>query len=164
MRAAILLLAALGAIMPATARAQTAPPPAEIPRLPDVPLPVWQAPPPSASRPLLLGVARELRSSERLRYSGLVTASFGLAALLSGGIVEAWAVGLDTELHSPRDGRFHPEIDEQRHVASAAALSLLTVGSVLTVSGFTLYAVGQTRINRWHKRHPRDELPPQSGF
>ena len=164
MTRALLLFAALCATTSATARAQTAPPPAEIPRLPDVPLPAWQAPPPSANRPLVLGVARELRSSERLRYTGLVTASVGLASLLSGGIVEAWAVGLDTELHSPRDGRFHPEIDRQRYQASATALSLLTVGSVLTVGGFTLYAVGQTRINRWHKRHPRDELPPLSGF
>jgi hypothetical protein len=161
---AALLVAALWAASAGTASAQTAPPPAEIPRLPDVPLPEWRLPPPSATHPLVLGVSQELRRPERLRLGGLVAASVGLASVLAGGIMEAWAVELDTGLHSPRDGMYHPEVALQRDRVSASAITLLAVGGALTLSGFTLYAVGQTRINRWHRLHPRDELPPLSGF
>jgi hypothetical protein len=156
---------ALLALLPGAARAQTAPPPAEIPSLPDVPLPEWKLPPPaSAATTIMLGVSRELRAPEQMRLAGLLTASLGLGSVLAGGVMEAWAVDLDTGLKSPRDGRFHPEVARQRDQVAAASLTLLIVGGAAAVTGFTLYAIGQVRINHWHQRHPRDPLPPLSGF
>ena len=43
--------------------AQVAPPPAEIPRQPDVPLPEWK-PQPQTGHTLVLGVSQELRRPE----------------------------------------------------------------------------------------------------
>src|SRR5262249_1684299 len=138
---------ALLAPLAGTARAQVAPPPAEIPNLPDVPLPEWKPSPRLASSTLVLGVSRELRQPEALRRVGLVLASLGLASLLAGGITDAQAVQLDTQLKSPRDGLYHPDVADQRDRVTYAAVSLLTIGSAFTLAGFTTYAVGQVRIN-----------------
>jgi hypothetical protein len=148
------------------ARAQPVPPPASLPQLPDEPLPEWKPPPPSLSRqgPLILGVAPELRRAERLRRDGLLAASFGLASLFIGGLGEAWAAQLNTALNSPRDGLFHPEVAEQRDRVAAAAVSFISVGGALTVGGFVVFGVGQMRIDVWHREHPRDQLPPLSGY
>jgi hypothetical protein len=163
-RATVVLIVAGLFASSSLARAQAVPPPEHVPQLPDQPLPEWRPPAPTAPHALILGLAPELRRAEKLRNGGLLAASAGLTAVFAGGLFEAWNEQLTTALHSPRDGMYHPEIAEQRGQVSASAIAMLTIGSALTLTGFVLVAVGQTRISRWHHEHPRDQLPPLSGY
>ena len=50
------------------------------------------------------------------------------------------------------------------HDLRQAGLWLISIGGALAVAGFTCFGVGQARIGLYHKKHPRDPLPPLSGY
>jgi hypothetical protein len=174
--AAILLPVSL--VIGPTARAQVTPPPPAVPERPDEPLPEWKPPPPPKDV-VHIDLTPELRRAQALRQAGLWFASLGGAQMFLGGILFAWAANVnDTLSHFHNETRptpdgnfevvgvaaFDPRLEDQRDRALAASQSMLIIGGAFLVTGFTLFGVGQARIRQSHAAHPRDPLPPLSGY
>jgi hypothetical protein len=174
---AIAVAAAVLAGLAAPARAQTVPPPM-VPEAPDEPLPEWRMPPPRRAA-MFLSVAPEVQGAQRLRQAGLWISSLGWAQLLAAGILYGWAVNINQDVghpHSDGSGRvngndpvtqtstFDPYLEDRRNRVETASAALIGIGGGLALGGFIVYTIGQAKITVWHKSHPRDPLPPLSGF
>jgi hypothetical protein len=158
------------------ARAQTVPPP-EVPQVPDEPLPEWRPPPPRKSA-LFLSVAPQVAMAQKWRQAGLWISSIGWAQLLAAGILYGWAANINDDIGHPHtDGSgnptsggygvtsvFDPSLEDKRNHIEQASTGLISIGGTMAVAGFIVYTVGQAKITIWHKEHPRDPLPPLSGF
>ncbi len=161
------------------ARAETVvvtPPP--VPRLPDEPLPEWH-PPARRAEALHLDVAPDARRAHTLRQAGLWAISLGGAQLFLGGILYVYAGQLARDVGSPKlsqmlqpdgttivvaDNRFDPSIEDRFHRVSQASYAFLAIGGVLTAAGVAMFGVGQSQLHDFHRHHPRDPLPPLSGY
>jgi hypothetical protein len=165
MRGLVVALAIAGALpLSSTARAQAVPPPAALPDVPDEPMPEWHAPPPRRSQALFLGMAPQLRAAQRERQFGLGISAAGWIIGFVGGLTFVGALEAQLDLETPPDGRFHPDIEDKRDNIVKASTVMFGVGGVMALSGFVVYTIGQSNIHKWHKLHPKDPLPPLSGF
>ncbi len=167
--AAALLLLAGGA------RAQTVPPP-KVPDVPDEPLPEWHPPVRKSTTPLFLQIGPQMREAQKLRQAGLWISSIGWAQLFVGGIVYAAAADANTDVSNPRTlgvdaggstimtRVFDPALEDRRDRIQNSAFALFGIGGTMAFTGFVLYTAGQARITMHHKEHPKDPLPPLSGY
>jgi hypothetical protein len=160
----------------ATAAAQPhAPPP--VPDVPDEPLPAWHPPTTHASNALFLSVAPQVAEAQKLRQVGLIVSCVGWAQIFAAGIVYAAAADTNDTLSSLHptgvtgvDGTpnlstmFDPGLEDKRNREQAASIALFSIGGAMAAAGFVLYTIGQTRLHSWHDAHPREPLPPLSGF
>jgi hypothetical protein len=160
------------------ALAQTVPPP-PVPQLADEPLPEWTPPRHKPVDVLHLDTSPEANRAQALRQAGLWFASFGGVAMFTGGILYAYALDIngtlshphtDIELGDPytigvgQSATFDPRLEDRRNRVEAASFSLLAVGGACLVTGFTLFGIGQYKLREQHRQHPKDPLPPLSGF
>lgn len=148
-----------------------------VPDVPDEPLPEWTPPKKRTGVPLFLQMSPEVREAQRIRQIGLWISCAGWLQMFVGGIVEVAAaqvnhdlstshvVGYDPGTLSPIFSTvFDPAMEDQRNRMQNAALSLFGIGGIMAAGGFVIYTVGQARISIWHKAHPKDPLPPLSGY
>ena len=63
-----------------------------------------------------------------------------------------------------RTSTFDPALEDERDRVQNASAALIGIGGAMAVGGFIVYTIGQAKINIWHKQHPKDPLPPLSGF
>lgn len=162
-------------MLPVTARAQVTPPP-PMPAVVDEPLPDWH--PPAAKErvvPLFMTMSPEMQQAQRARQAGMWVSALGWLQFLVAGILVARAADVATEIGRPHivtdnngngvvvpgeDARLMAEHDTLQRTS----LSLAIVGGALALGGFVVFTAAQTRISKFHKRHPREPLPPLSGF
>ncbi|MDB4966717.1 MAG: hypothetical protein JWN44_2406 [Myxococcales bacterium] len=171
------VLAASLASAPAVAHGQVKPPEA-VPDQPDEPLPEWHPPPPRRDV-IHLDVAPALTKAQDIRQAGMWLICFGGAMMFGGGLLYARAQNLNDEVARPHGvtstdefgtiqwmvtNVFDPSLEDQKNQALAGSRSLLIIGGAFAATGFALFGVGQWRIRSYHKRHPRDPLPPLSGY
>jgi hypothetical protein len=172
------VLAVSLAVGPAVAQAQVTAPSAEVPDVPDEPLPEWHPPRPRGDV-VHLDVAPEVKKAQDTRQAGLWLCSIGGGMLFGGGLLYARAAGFNDEAGKPHGvafvddhynigtmvtNVFDPNLEDQKNLNQAGALALLVIGAAFTVAGFAAFGVGQYRIRAWHKKNPRDPLPPLSGY
>lgn len=172
------VLAVSLAVGPAVAQAQVTAPPVEVPDVPDEPLPEWH-PPVQRRGALFLQISPEVQGAQRLRQVGLWVSSLGWAQLLAAGILYGWAVNLNEDVSHPhadgsgmvntsgditRTSIFDPALEDERNRVQNASLALIGIGGAMALGGFIVYTIGQAKITIWHKQHPKDPLPPLSGF
>lgn len=171
----VVALALLLALLCAPARAQSVPPPI-VPDVPDEPLPDW-TPPKRRVAALHLQLAPEIREAQKLRQIGVWVSCIGWGQMFAAGIIYVAAVsanhdistnhivGYDPLTLSPIfSSQFNPALEDQRNRLQNASLSLFSIGGVMAAGGFIVYTIGQSRISIWHKAHPREPLPPLSGY
>lgn len=179
MRAVVMaLLVSLAVAWAAPAAAQPVPPP-PVPELPDQPLPEWHPPPPGKKVALFLSVSPEMAEAQKIRQAGLWISSIGWAQLLLSGILYGWAANVNQDVGHPHaDGSgmvnsngeitqtsvFDPSLEDERNRILTATNVFFGVGGAMAVGGFVIYTIGQWRITKWHKEHPKDPLPPLSGY
>jgi hypothetical protein len=158
----------------APARAQTASP--IVPDVPDEPLPEWK-PPTHRVAALHLQLSPEIREAQKLRQAGVWISCIGWAQMFVAGIIYVAAssvnhdaslnhiIGYDPYTLSPiYSSVFDPSLEDQRNRLQNASLSLFSIGGVMAAGGFVVYTIGQSRVSIWHKAHPKDPLPPLSGY
>lgn len=157
------------------ARAQVVPPP-PVPQHADVPLPVWTRPA-VMPRAFHLRVTPEAARAQALRQAGLWFASFGGAALFSGGLLYASASDINDLLSTSHiigktaDGSallssttFDPSLEDERDHRLAASQGLLISGGICFATGAILFTIGQLRLRTLHREHPHDPMPALSGY
>jgi hypothetical protein len=172
------VLAACLATLPMAAHAQVTAPPETVPDQPDEPLPEWHPPPPRHDI-VHLDVAPVLNRAQDTRQAGLWLISIGGAMMFGGGLLYVRALNLNDDAGKPhgvapvdQNGTistmitnvFDPSLEDAKNRAYNGALSLMIIGGAIAVGGFALFGVGQARIRSYHKHHPRDPLPPLSGY
>ncbi|MDB4966719.1 MAG: hypothetical protein JWN44_2408 [Myxococcales bacterium] len=150
-----------------------------VPDVPDEPLPDWHPPTVLHRGAQFLEVSPQVASAQRIRQVGLWISSIGWAQLLAAGILYGWAVNLNDDVGHPHaDGSgmanssgqitqtqvFDPRLEDERNRVQNASIGLISIGTTMAVTGFVIYTIGQARITSWHKQHPKDPLPPLSGF
>jgi hypothetical protein len=171
-----LFLAALLALaLPSAVSAQPTPP-SPMPVVPDEPLPEWHPPTRRQLAPIFLTVSPEMVTAQKYRQVGLWISSIGWLQFFAAGILYAAAVdtndtlsnirttGIDVSGNSITDAHFSPALEDKRNNLEKSALSLSIIGGAMAVGGFVVFTIGQSRITIHHKRHPKEPLPPLSGF
>jgi hypothetical protein len=160
---------ALVLALSASAWAQSPVTPPAVPQLPDEPLPEWKPPPPrKSSQALFLDLSPQMQDAQRLRQIGLWVSTVGWIQLFGAGILYVWAASVNRDIGYPGpnnpNGRFQPELEDQRNDIERSAQAFFAIGGVLAAGGFIVYTLGQWRMTVHHKSHPKDPLPPLSGF
>lgn len=164
----------------APALAQSAPPPAnvaplpEVPLMPDEPLPEWKGPPPKSKNVLFLNMSPELQMAQRLRQVGIWFSSLGWCTLFAGGILYVKAASVNQDIGHFASGEsgdntqplnmFNPQQEDLRNSYERAAWGAMAGGGGLAVAGFITFTIGQWKISAYHKKRPGEPLPSMSGF
>jgi hypothetical protein len=169
-RVALLLL-----VCCAAAHAQSVPVPS-VPDVPDEPLPEWK-PPTRKVASLHLQLTPQMIEAQKLRQAGVWISSIGWVQVFVGGIVYVAAVLTNSKASTRRavgydpvtmmiitSNVFDPSLEDQRNQLQSAAFTLFIAGATEAAGGFVLYTVGQARLSIAHKAHPKDPLPPLSGY
>jgi hypothetical protein len=174
----VLLVLLLTGVVSMPARAQVTPP-QPVPNVPDEPLPEWKPPPARKVAPIHLDVGPEARKAQNLRQAGLWLASFGGALLFASGIVFARAQDIaDSASHYRQElvtdefgniryagnNQFDPGLEDEMYRLQALSHSFMIIGGAFTATGLALFGIGQARLHKLHVKHPRDPLPPLSGY
>jgi hypothetical protein len=170
-----LVAVALALTFSVTAFAQTTPPP-PMPAVPDEPLPEWNPPTRKSVVPIFLSLSPEMAQAQRMRQAGLWISSIGWIQFFAAGIIYAAAADVNTTISNPRivgvdfngntvaDATFYPAGEDKRNALEISSLVLTITGGAMALGGFALFAVGQSRISSFHKRHPKEPLPSLSGY
>jgi hypothetical protein len=170
-----LVACALALTFSVTAWAQTTPPPA-LPTVPDEPLPEWHPPATRSAVPIFLTVSPEMIQAQKFRQAGLWISSIGWLQFFASGILYATAKDVNTSISNPRttgtdpygnaitDTTFDVAGEDKRNRLETSSMALAITGGAMALGGFVLFTVGQARISSFHKRHPKEPLPPLSGF
>jgi hypothetical protein len=152
--------------------------PETVPEQADEPLPEWHPPPPRRDV-VHLDVSPTLNKAHDLRQAGMWLMSIGGAMMFGGGLLFARAQNLNDDVGKPHGiapldennnvnwmitNVFDPGLEDQKNRALDGSRALLIIGGALGVAGFTCFGVGQARIRIYHKKHPREPLPPLSGY
>ncbi len=171
----LLVAALLVLALPRAVSAQPTPP-APMPVVPDEPLPEWHPPTKRQMAPIFLTISPEMVTAQKYRQAGLWISSIGWLQFFAAGILYTAAVDVNDTLQGPRPAGlditgqpittrvFDPAIEDKRNNLERSALSLSIIGGAMAVGGFVVFTIGQARITIHHKRHPKEPLPPLSGF
>jgi hypothetical protein len=169
-----LCLALVVLLAAAPALAQTTPPP-PMPTVQDEPLPEWH-PPARRATPVFLTLSPDMVRAQKTRQVGLWISAVGWVLGFASGIVYVTAVMANNDLSSPQvlgvdplgntmtSTVFRPELEDKRNALENASLSMAIIGGVMAIGGFALFTSAQWKVSSYHKRHPKEPLPPLSGF
>jgi hypothetical protein len=147
-----------------------------VPDVPDEPLPEWK-PPVRKTGALHLRLSPEVATGQKLRQTGVWVSSIGWSLAFAAGIIYVEAVRVNGTLSATHiigydpismapisSALFDPALEDERDRLQAASLTLFAVGGAMAAGGFIVYTLGQARISIAHKAHPKDPLPPLSGY
>jgi hypothetical protein len=138
-------------------------------------LPRWHAPATKTQAQFLVATP-EAVAAHKLRQAGLYLSSVGWVSLLGAGILQVWSAQIASTATQPHatgvDVLGNPvfsmqdsaQLNAQHDHVFNASVATFAVGGAMTVAGFVMFAVGQSRLAELHHRRPRDPLPPLSGY